>query len=703
MKPRTEVRAGDGEGTAHGPGFMPGRRSARSGPWPSAGWFLILVAVAASVAAGVTAVVQQRELIPGLSNQGPFTEFALPLVSAGVDLFAALTIGWLLAAAWLVPCTGDRFLTVAGYRAVRAASLSAMVWALTSAASVPLIVSDTLGRSMDQVLSAELLMRGIGQLDDAQAAVVSTVLAGFVATCARVVLRPGGAGLLLVLALIGVLPQAATGHAAQAGDHDVAVDSMIYHLVGITLWMGGLAAVVTLARRRAAQLHTILARYSTVAGVAFVVVAASGMVNASVRVGSLEALWLSEYGRLVLLKALALLVLGGIGWFHRRHTLRVMRESNSLRPLIRLAAAELLIMAGTIGVAVALSGTAPPPAPTPTSELESELGFDLAGPPTLVRLVTEWRFDWILGTAATIAALLYLAGVHRLRRRGDRWPVGRTVAWLAGCTLVLVATSSGLGRYAETQFSVHMSAHMLLAMIAPAVLVMGGPVTLALRALPAAGAEGIPGAREALLAGVHSRPARILTHPLVVAALFIGSFAAVYFTGLFQVLVSTHLGHLVMNIHFLLTGYLYYWVVIGIDPGPRGRRLSPPARLGILMAPVPFHAFFGITMMNTRQPLAQTYYQRLNLPWVSDLVADQRLGGGIAWAATEAPLAVVIIALITQWARSDAREAERSDRAGGRAVDDELDGYNRMLTVLAERERRSTPHPPALDPESPVP
>ena len=663
----------------------------------------MLVAVAASVAGGVTAVVQPYVLIPGLSNQGPFTEFALPIVSACVDLFAAMTIGWLLAAAWLVPCTGSRFLTMAGYRAVRAASLSAMAWAFTSAASVPLIVSDTLGRSMDQVLSAELLMRGIGQLDDAQAAVLSTAVAGFIAICARVVLRPGGAGMLLGLALLGVLPQAATGHAAQAGDHDVAVDSMIYHLVGITLWLGGLIAVLTLARRRIPELNTVLARYSTVAGVAFVVVAASGLVNAAVRVGSLEALWRSDYGRLVIVKAVALFVLGGIGWQHRRRTLRVLRERHSLRPLIGLAAAELLIMAGTIGVAVALSGTAPPPATTDTSELAGELGFDLAGPPTLARLATEWRFDWILGAAAITAALLYLAGVRRLTRRGDRWPVGRTVAWLAGCVLMLVATSSGLGRYAETQFSVHMSAHMLLAMIAPAVLVMGGPVTLALRALPAAGVDGVPGVREAVLAGVHSRPARILTHPLVVTALFIGSFAAVYFTGLFQILVSTHLGHLVMNTHFLLTGYLYYWVVIGIDPGPRGRRLSAPARLGILMAPVPFHAFFGITMMNTRQPLAQTYYQRLNLPWVSDLVADQRLGGGIAWAATEAPLAVVIIALITQWARSDAREAERSDRAGSRAVDDELDGYNRMLAVLADRERRSTVDPPGQDPGPPGP
>ena len=176
----------------------------------------------------------------------------------------------------------------------------------------------------------------------------------------------------------------------------------------------------------------------------------------------------------------------------------------------------------------------------------------------------------------------------------------------------------------------------------------------------------------------------MITHPLVVLPLFIGSFAAVYFTGLFAVLVASHLGHLVMNVHFLLVGYLYYWVVIGIDPTPR--RLPWLAKLGILLAPLPFHAFFGIAMMSSRTPMAADYYQTLALPWVPDLVADQKVGGAFAWAATEAPIVIVIIALVAQWARSDERDARRSDRRGDTRADDELAAYNRMLTSLADRD-----------------
>ena len=97
-----------------------------------------------------------------------------------------------------------------------------------------------------------------------------------------------------------------------------------------------------------------------------------------------------------------------------------------------------------------------------------------------------------------------------------------------------------------------MIAHMMLAMIAPILLVLGGVVTLALRVLPAAPRDGVPGLREAIVRTTHSPITRFLTHPLVMLALFIGSFYALYFTGLFEPLATTHIGHLVMNIHFIL-------------------------------------------------------------------------------------------------------------------------------------------------------
>jgi putative copper resistance protein D len=169
----------------------------------------------------------------------------------------------------------------------------------------------------------------------------------------------------------------------------------------------------------------------------------------------------------------------------------------------------------------------------------------------------------------------------------------------------------------------------------------------------------------------------------VVFPLFVGSFYAVYFTGLFQTMIESHFGHVVMSAHFLVVGYLYYWVIIGIDPGPR--RLPPMVKLAMLLAALPFHAFFGLALMNSHSLLAPTYYNGLALPWVSNLISDQQTGGAIAWGATELPMIIVLIALLAQWARADDRENKRTDRHKDAVGDEELDAYNNMLAGMAAR------------------
>jgi cytochrome c oxidase assembly factor CtaG len=236
-------------------------------------------------------------------------------------------------------------------------------------------------------------------------------------------------------------------------------------------------------------------------------------------------------------------------------------------------------------------------------------------------------------------------------------------------------------------FSVHMGSHMLLNMMAPVLLVLGGPVTLALRALPAAGKDAPPGPREWLLAFVHSPVTRVLTHPVVALALFVGSFYGLYFSGLFDAALSEHWAHLVMNAHFILIGYIFYWPVIGIDPAPR--RLPHLGRLGMLLVSLPFHAFFGVILMNSQTIIGHDFYTSLGLPWVSNLLADQNLGGGIAWAFGEFPLVVVLIALLAQWSRDDERTAKRHDRKADADGEADLAAYNAMLAKLAESDTRS--------------
>ncbi len=695
--PGTGPAAGDADATG-----------TRHDPWTVTAVVIAAVLIAGCVAAALAAIVPSRTDIPGLPSAGTITDLLLPAVKAIFDLSAAMTVGWLLAAAWLVPPQPSGILDVGGYRAIKAASLAATVWSVAGFALIPLVLSDTLGKPIGEAVSADWVISGISILDSVRSALIAAIVAALIAVLARIVLHPGWAAVLLAGALAAVIAQSNTGHAAGTSDHDVAIDTMVFHLVGISLWVGGLVAFLGLARQHVKHLPVVAHRYSTIAFWAFIAVALSGFGNAWVRFSYLSDLWMTDYGRLVLLKAALLTTLGAIGYVHRKRTLPLITDDGDRRPLIRLAVVEVCIMAATIGVASALARTAtPPPSGVAPTDTELVLGYDIAAPPTFLRLLTDWRFDWILGVAVIVAAVLYLIGVRRLHRRGDRWPAGRTIAWVIGCAFVVFATSSGLGRYAEAQFSIHMMAHMLLGMIAPILLVLGGPVTLALRALPAARRGDVPGLREHIANGLHSRPARFITHPLVVFPLFILSFYALYFTSLFEVMIASHLGHLVMNLHFLVVGYLYYWVIIGVDPSPR--QVQPMVKLAMLLGALPFHAFFGLALMNSHKAMATDYYNSLALPWVTDLVGDQRLGGAIAWGATEIPMIIVMIALVSQWARSDERDARRSDRAGDRKNDEELDAYNRMLAGLAERDRASASRPvdevtaeSASDPDGPV-
>ena len=275
------------------------------------------------------------------------------------------------------------------------------------------------------------------------------------------------------------------------------------------------------------------------------------------------------------------------GYVHRQRSVRAIQEGGSGNLLVRLAAVEVLVMFRTIGIAVALARTPPPQLDYLPGQVELELGYPIDGPPSLANLLFDWRFDLIFGTLAIVLAVLYLLGVRRLLARGDAWPIGRVVAWLAGCAVLLFATSSGIGRYAPAMFSVHMEAHMMLSMLAPVLLVLGGPVTLALRALPAAGKDGTPGPREWLLALVRSPLSRFLTNPIVALVLFVGSFYVLYFSGLFDWALDKHWAHLLMNAHFLL-GRLPLLLA-----GDRHRPVAAPAaahraaRHGVRVAAVP--------------------------------------------------------------------------------------------------------------------
>lgn len=642
------------------------------------------VAIALFVAAGLAAVSPPL-VVPGLPDPGAAILLGLPAVRALAHVAMVIAIGALLLAAFLVPPQPSGYLDVAGYRGLRIGAWAAAVWALAAFLMVPLSVADALGRPVGEVLDPVLLLDIVPRLSTARSWLLTGLVALLVVIGARSVLTWGWTVVLFGLALLGPLPVALTGHSAGGGAHDLATDSLVLHVLAASLWVGGLVAVLATGAARSGPdrdgaLATAVPRFSRLALVCWMVLAVSGVVNALVRV-PWWALIGTGYGALVLAKAGALGVLGVVGARHRRHTVGPAARGEP-GALLRLGGVEVLLMLATVGLAVALGRSAPPEtAAGPPSRTEVLLGYDLVGPPTLLRLAVDWRFDLIFGTAALVMAAYYLLGVRRLARRGDAWPVGRTAAWLGGCAVLLVATSSGIGRYGPAMFSVHMAEHMMLSMLAPILLVLGGPVTLALRALPAAGRSRAPGPREWLLAAAHSPVARFFTNPLVALPLFVGSYYALYFSDLFAAALPEHPAHVLMNLHFLVTGGLFFWPLIGVDPAPR--RLPPVARLGVVFASVPFHAFFGVVLMGADEVIGGDFYRALALPWIDDPLRDQQLGGGLAWASGEIPLLIVIVALLVQWSRIDERSARRDDRRADGDGDADRAAYNAMLRRLA--------------------
>ncbi|MFE0172076.1 cytochrome c oxidase assembly protein [Streptomyces sp. NPDC059002] len=310
-------------------------------------------------------------------------------------------------------------------------------------------------------------------------------------------------------------------------------------------------------------------------------------------------------------------------------------------------------------------------------------GMNMDLPPFTLGRGLELSADPFFLIGCLVALALYGWGVARLVRRGDKWPVGRTVSFVIGILTVLLVMCTKLNDYGMVMFSVHMVQHMIISMLSPILLLLGAPITLALRALPVAG-RGRKGPREWLLWLLQSRYVKIITHPAFTIPLFIASLYALYFTPLFDTLMESKAGHIGMMVHFLAVGLVFFWPIMGVDPGPH--RPGHIFRMLELFAGMPFHAFFGIALMMATQPMIGTYMH----PPASlgiDPLSDQEAAGGIAWAFSEIPSVVVLVALLFQWRKSEDREARRKDRAADRDGDQELEAYNAYLASLASRGR----------------
>lgn len=688
-------------------------------PWQLAGLAALFLGLAAALLFSGAAAARE------VSDPGAMVRWGLPVSKAIHNISLATVIGGLIFAAGILPWKlgGSRTRDhdapehPAFTRALAVAAAAGVAWTLSAIAVLVLTYADVAGQGISgDAEFTRALVYFMTDIETGRAWLAVTIIAAVVTTALFGVRSLTGLALTLVLALIGLVPTALIGHSSSSDDHEGAINSLGLHLVGVSAWVGGIIMLALLSgilagtpnlagTRNPSQAPRLsqpggpaditeptLRRFSSLAGFAFVLVFASGVINASVRVTSWADLFGSPYGQLILAKSAATVVLGGIGFMHRQWIIPQLGHKgaamSSRRVLWQLILMELLIMGATSGIAVALGRSAPP---EPTSYApDASPAFILSGyelPPELTpeRWLSEWRPDWLWIAVALFGLVSYFLGVAKVRARGDKWPWFRSINWVIGLVVLTYITSGPPSVYGRVLFSAHMVDHMALTMVAPIFLVLGAPVTLALRALPAR-TDGSRGLREWLLLFVHSKFSQLVTHPLFAAANFAGSIVLFYYSDAFGFAMREHVGHELMNLHFALTGYIFVLSMIGTDPLPR--RAPFPLRLVLLLATMGFHAFFGVAIMGGTNLLAADYFGNLGRDWGPSALLDQQMGGAVAWGIGEIPTLLVAIGVAIMWSRSDERETRRTDRAADRNNDADLTAYNDMFAKLAERDAK---------------
>lgn len=593
----------------------------------------------------------------------------LPIISA------SLVIGYFFYASLLLPEREGQFLASESYR--RLAYFSALTWSFSSALLIITSLREIIGTSFDlQTLRSYLTQVSLGRLQLLQ--LLASLLLVIII---RRVKRNGPAVGALLLALLGLCAPLIESHSGDAGMHGLAIGSIIIHLSALSIWIGVIAGFLMISQETFMKVDQ---RWRVIAPWIVISVLASGLLNSWTRMNFRDA-FDGDYARILTLKVALVILVLGVAWYLRREALRRAIKT-------KLIALEFGFLALTSLVGSWLSRTEPPirgdiPSPEDLRAL-GLTGLRFPDEPNLWRLVISYEADGLMLGALIFVTALYISAVVRLARRGVKWPVGRTIAFALGISAIDFATSGGLGVYAIFSFSHHMMAHMVLGMIAPIGIVLGAPITLALRALPSGRDDQERGLRGLLVKALSSKAVVIFSHPIIALAIFDGSLFVLYFTSIFDSLMGSHIGHLLMSLHFLLAGILFFHVIIGIDPRPR--QYPHIFRIVILFAAMSIHAFFSISLLSSTTLIGVDYYQSLATPWVSDLLADQRIGASIGWVMGEIPILLSLVATFLQWIRSDEREARRIDRASNRAKavgeKDELDHYNDYLARLAKRD-----------------
>jgi putative copper resistance protein D len=606
-----------------------------------------------------------------LADTGPLLRWLTPTLRILMDVSQGIAIGGLVLIGFALTAKTPAF-----RKSLNLVAISAAIWALSGTAYLIVTYLNISGStfSLDQSFADQFYIF-VTSIELGKYLALN-LLAGFVLAIITLFVR-NYLGVLFsgAIALAALIPIALSGHSAGSANHALAVNSLGLHLLGISIWVGGLVTLIVAYRNDARK--EIVTRYSSLALFSFTLVLVSGSTAAQIRLGDISNWFTTSYGQVALLKVLALAVLGVFGFIYRTKLIKDLTDK-----FWKLISFEFNIFGLAIGLGTALARTAYPIVDYPSGELtpaEILTGSKLPAEPNVLSLFLSWKIDVLWSLICLALVLFYILGVRRLRSRGDEWSIARTLSWVSGVFLMFYITNGYFNVYEQYLFSSHMLSHMLLTMGVPVLLVPGAPVTLLARATVKR-KDDSRGIREWVLWAVHTKYAQLIAHPLVAAILFASSLIVFYFTPLFAWATKEHLGHQWMIVHFVITGYLFIQALVGIDPGPK--RFGYPQRVILLIGTLAFHAFFGLALMNGQTLLLPEWFGAMGRTWGAPPLEDQQTGGAIAWGIGELPTAILILLVSVNWSRSDQREAKRLDRASDRSGNQDLADYNEWLARI---------------------
>ncbi|WP_051215422.1 cytochrome c oxidase assembly protein [Granulicoccus phenolivorans] len=659
----------------------------RSGKRPVSG--LLFVGLAATVGVLLVWVIATYQgsgprQLPGRQNVDVLTYQAGALLEALAWLSALAAFGLLFAAAVFSPINRSHQELSPQTRAglLPYAGRAAQLWFTFAVLVAPFNAAIVNGVSVGAVIPQ--LGQFLWATPSAMAWLVTGVLALGASLLIRFATRLGNLGAALYLMLLATLPPVVTGNVTVGANHDWASDAGALSTVAFAI-LGG-AALAQVVRGgtgtgadAAAETGDRLRRYQWISGIFLILAIVFRTVVAWWELAGTSP-FATAYGWLLLgMGALALLLV--VSLVLRRFLLHAGRISAAYATSVFDAAALALITA----LSAVTAWLAPPRFWVPQDSIQiNYLGYSIDTPPSVESVAGLGRVNLLFTVIAVVALLVYWVAWWQARRIQKPYPISRLVCWTIGWGLVLYLNISGFWEYSSASFTFHMVEHMSINMLAPVLIVVGGPITLFLNVLPVTRETSMPRVRDAIVAMTNWKALKVILHPLVIGFLFVASLYVIYFSDLFGAMMRYHWAHQFMMLHYLIVGLLFYSQIIGTDKAPV--EVPHVGRLGFMMAVMPFHAFFAVIIMGATTLVGEQFYRSLSVPWNQDLHKAQELGGQLTWAIGEIPMLLVILILMAQWLGSDQRDARRKDRAMDEGLDDSFDAYNEMLAELARRE-----------------